>query len=110
MVFVRNETEDVIHLFHSLNSHSHFQAYSTKQIWVWGIHTVADVFSNLSQLLVYFGVDDVRYLGLAITDQLDIAGLVWIRKSKVTSDAITMNVGLRSVRLVYPFKIGRAHV
>lgn len=66
---------------------------------------MADMFSNLSQLLVYFGVDDVRYLGLAITDQLDIAGLVWIRKSKVTADAITLSIGLRSVRLVYPFTV-----
>ena len=66
---------------------------------------MSEVFVNLSQLLVYFGVDDVRYLGLAITDQLDIAGLVWIRKSKVTADAITLNIGLRSARLVYPFSV-----
>ena len=64
---------------------------------------MAGSFSNLSQLLIRFGVDDVRYLGLAITDQLDIPGLVWIRKSKVTAESITLSIGLRSTKLDYPF-------
>jgi len=64
---------------------------------------LSGVFSNLSQLLIRFGVDDVRYLGLAMTDQLDIPGLVWIRKSKVLTDSITLSIGLRSTRLDYPF-------
>lgn len=64
---------------------------------------VSGAYSNLSQVLIRFGVDDVRYLGLAITDQLDIPGLVWIRKSKVTADSITFSIGLKSTKLDYPF-------
>ncbi len=64
---------------------------------------MSGAFNNLNQLLIHFGVDDARYLGLAITDQLDIAGMVWIRKSKLTATSITLNIGLRSVQLNYPF-------
>ena len=66
---------------------------------------MSGAFKNLNQLLIHFGVDDVRYLGLAITDQLDIAGMVWIRKSKVNATSITLNIGLRSVELMYPFTV-----
>ena len=66
---------------------------------------MALAFQELSELLIYFGVDDVRYLGLAMTDQLDIAGMVWIRKSKITAESITLNIGLRSVKMQYPFTV-----